>query len=502
MASQTGVIYDVPTALHTNTFSREGHRFIGWATSSTGDVMYSEGAAVTSLVASGSTTLYARWAPNSYNVSFDLDGGTGISAPVQVEYGDKVPDPGKPTKAGYTFATWCKDAARTIPWDFAVDVAGVATTLYAKWDANTYSVHFDGNGGAADPVMIDQVFTYDAPKAALLRNTNTKEGYLFSGWSKTQGGGVDFADGAEVFNLAYSGVVTLYAVWSPITYTVRFHAGSGEGSMPDQGGFVYDVSATLSSNGFTKVGHSFAGWATAEGGPAVYADGAEVRGLSASQGGIAELWATWSPNTYPVSFQSNGGSAVTASTGVYGNTISAPESPTRAGYAFIGWYRNQSLTVPWDFASDTIAGETVLWAKWTVMADVDVPIDPKLSIDAQGAVTADLKSFVSRSPVKVLVAGVSCQTTATTKSIFPDETQWPGIRVTLAEPGKPYDGTSVRLGKTASSYFEIPAAPDGGTSSLEFSFGLELPAGAAISYTDAPDGVPVALLTYTFDLLA
>ncbi|GBG11113.1 hypothetical protein PAT3040_05898, partial [Paenibacillus agaridevorans] len=50
------------------------------------------------------------------------------------------------------------------------------------------------------------------------------------------------------------------------------------------------------------------------------------------------LYAKWTINVYTVSFESNGGSAVEATTVEHGDTMEAPEVPTRTGYAFGGWY--------------------------------------------------------------------------------------------------------------------------------------------------------------------
>ena len=54
-----------------------------------------------------------------------------------------------------------------------------AVTLYAKWEANAYSVGFTANGGTG--TMSDQAFVYDTAQG--LETTQfTKAGYHFKGW--------------------------------------------------------------------------------------------------------------------------------------------------------------------------------------------------------------------------------------------------------------------------------------------------------------------------------
>ena len=75
------------------------------------------------------------------------------------------------------------------------------------------------------------------------------------------------------------------------------------------------------------------------------------------------------PATFSVTFSSLGGSSVDSVTGIsYGATISAPEAPTRSGYTFGGWYKDQDCSAgqKWSFSEDVVTENTVLYAKWTV----------------------------------------------------------------------------------------------------------------------------------------
>ena len=92
-------------------------------------------------------------------------------------------------------------------------------------------------------------------------NTNgfTREGHSFAGWNtESDGSGVAYADGqsVEFLSAEAGGEVILYAQWaqtSAISYTVRFDANGGTGSMDGQQ-FTYGVAQNLSANGFTREG--------------------------------------------------------------------------------------------------------------------------------------------------------------------------------------------------------------------------------------------------------
>ena len=68
---------------------------------------------------------------------------------------------------------------------------------------------------------------------------------------------------------------------------------------------------------------------------------------------------------YTVTYNTNGGSAVSSATVSEGNKLTAPEAPTKAGYTFLGWYKDAAFTNSWNFDADTVTSNTTLYAKWT-----------------------------------------------------------------------------------------------------------------------------------------
>ena len=75
---------------------------------------------------------------------------------------------------------------------------------------------------------------------------------------------------------------------------------------------------------------------------------------------------------YSVSFDSNGGSSVTARSVQPGGAVSEPSpAPTRAGYVFGGWYTDNNTFVYEVSFPFTPTGNITLYAKWTKIDDGD-----------------------------------------------------------------------------------------------------------------------------------
>ena len=69
-------------------------------------------------------TLYAKWAANTYTITFDTAGGSEI-APITQEYGTVITAPEAPTREGYTFIGWDREIPTTMPAE--------NITLKARW---------------------------------------------------------------------------------------------------------------------------------------------------------------------------------------------------------------------------------------------------------------------------------------------------------------------------------------------------------------------------------
>jgi len=81
-------------------------------------------------------------------------------------------------------------------------------------------------------------------------------------------------------------------------------------------------------------------------------------------------------NQYTVTFDSQGGTAVSAQTVDYGTTISQPPDPVLTGFTFAGWFAEPGCTTPWLFGSGKVEGDTTLYARWTIN-QYTVAFDPQ-----------------------------------------------------------------------------------------------------------------------------
>ena len=115
-------------------------------------------------------TLYAKWAANTYTITFDTAGGSEI-APITQDYGTQIAAPANPTRKGYTFKGWDKEIPETMPAE--------NITVKAQWEINQYTIAFDTAGGnEIAPITQDYGTAITAPADP------TREGYTFKGWDR------------------------------------------------------------------------------------------------------------------------------------------------------------------------------------------------------------------------------------------------------------------------------------------------------------------------------
>ena len=164
--SQSVHTYDVEKALNPNAFWRTHYDFMGWSTTSTGEVMYEDCEDVINLttVKNGMVTLYAVWRGERFNINYEnrefqnqkadvlLDNYIGNYAPSYYEYGTGLQvsrvsafwQSEGPYDAQLRFMGWYLDPDLTDP---AVDITATdtgAVTWYAKW---RYDFNYGGRYG-------------------------------------------------------------------------------------------------------------------------------------------------------------------------------------------------------------------------------------------------------------------------------------------------------------------------------------------------------------------
>lgn len=350
---------------------RTGYAFAGWYTATTGGNNITE---VTVVPANPDLTLYARWTPNKYTVTFSDDALDDFSKTKTVTYGDEYGNLPVPVKTGYTFGGWYNTPTVSAQTDAnkITSTTKVATTnnhtLYAKWTEKDYVVTLDPDGGTLDGTTTRTV-KYNAAYPTLPVPTRT--GYTFNGWYTQHNGAGTAITNASGTNatgvkLTTASAHTLYAYWTENTYRVTF---SGATTNPTYLDVTYGQTyAGLNAVVVTaKTGHTFVEWHDAAGN--VVTSDTKVA-ITAD----ATLTAVFKANTYKVTLNGGAGATVTPAeiTVTYGEKYTALNgvTATKPGYVFKGWKYNGADIVSSDDVEITVnnATFTAVWdnAKYTV----------------------------------------------------------------------------------------------------------------------------------------
>ena len=144
-------------------------------------------------------------------------------------------------------------------------------------------------------------------------------------------------DGADLSNggtKTVTGNMSVVSSASKITYTVSYNNNGGSGTIANQTK-VYGETLALTSAKTSKEGHTFKNWNTASNGSGTsYNSGQSYTGNAA-----LTLYAIYTPNTYTVSYNANGGqNAPGNQTKTYGVSLTlSGAKPTRSGYTFVNW---------------------------------------------------------------------------------------------------------------------------------------------------------------------
>ena len=168
-------------------------------------------------------TVNIVFSPINYNITYNLDGGTNDSGnPDSYNIESGIVELKNPTKTGYTFDGWYdnENFGGERIYNFIADNDYDLHYLqnrefWAKWTANTYTVHFDANGGSG--TMADMNLTYDGDWATLTAfGFTAPEGKAFKNWNTADdGSGASYDNEEWVRNLTTENgaTVTLYAQW-------------------------------------------------------------------------------------------------------------------------------------------------------------------------------------------------------------------------------------------------------------------------------------------------
>lgn len=238
---------------------KKGYEFVGWYTEADGGSKITESSIVKAI---DKQTLYAHWENSKYKIYFNSCGGTCNINNMTVTYDKAYGTLPTPTRTGYTFKGWFSEAGLTTQI-YSTTIYKVAgnQTLYAKWEANNYTVSFNSNGGSACSNM---TVTYDKTYGTL--PTPTRKGYTFKGWFGEAGFTTQIYS-TTAYKLTSD--QTLYAKWDVNSYKVTFDPNGGSVSTTEKTYNFGSNYGTLPTP--TRDYYTFNGWFTsASGGTQVY----------------------------------------------------------------------------------------------------------------------------------------------------------------------------------------------------------------------------------------
>ena len=149
----------------------------------------------------------------TYTVNFDYNGGTVGKTSMDVTYGKTYGSLPAPTRTGYNFSGWFSAGGSRITRTDKVGSKSEGSTLYARWQAQKYTVTLDPTGGTVVGSTTSKTVTYGGTYNILPARDPTREGYTFDGWYTAKDGGTKVTTDTVVTATADH---TLYAHWTPI----------------------------------------------------------------------------------------------------------------------------------------------------------------------------------------------------------------------------------------------------------------------------------------------
>ncbi len=152
---------------------------------------------------------------SSFTVNYDANGGSGAPTSTLKKPGESVSlSTVIPTRTGYIFKGWATQKNGFVVYNpgatYSVDAN---LTLYAVWEAKTYTISYNANGGSGAPGA--QTKTHDVA-LRLSAVVPTRDGHTFEGWMVSG----EIYDAGDLFDL--NGDTTLTAVWKAIPITDLF----------------------------------------------------------------------------------------------------------------------------------------------------------------------------------------------------------------------------------------------------------------------------------------
>jgi uncharacterized repeat protein (TIGR02543 family) len=194
----------------------------------------------------------------------------------------------------------------------------------------------------------------------------------------------------------------LTAQWTANVYTISYDWNGGSGNATSSSSFTVGTSAVTLPlvTGHTKDGFDFGGWSTTNNGSSVGASYTPAQSLT--------LYAVWTPGTYTVTYDGNGGNAASASAIIANGSPITLVNATRTSYVFDGWYSAASggSLIGISGAAFTPTLSRTLYARWTQLSLSGIDAEDLTyigTISASSSVTGSFSGSSGGSSVSVSV---------------------------------------------------------------------------------------------------
>ncbi len=327
-------------------------------------------------------TLYAIW--RYYKIIKLYEDVNGTPYEVRVYKDTPINAPTPASRTGYDFWGWCtsKTFSNSTPTT-SLSYGSAYSSLYARWDAITYTLNFETNGGTCDTSPI--YYTIEDEKAL---PTPEKENYTFVGWCKK----ADLSD-TPITKLSKgtANVTKLYAKYRGEDRKVVLNAGSGNTSVVAK---TVEYGANFTLPVPTYDGYAFIGWYDSPNAGATQITsktGASINPITSTEEEIT-VYAHYKQK-YFVTVNVNKKLAGSVKVNEYyleGDTVSLTAT-VNDGYSFDGWFIGSS------------AVETGSTYQFTMGAN-NVTVDAKFSANIY-TVTFDVGEGTCSSPSQKVTYG-------------------------------------------------------------------------------------------------
>ena len=319
--------YTVEQTVTLPTPTRTGYTFLGW----TGEGITTPQPNVT--IPKGSTgdkTYIENWKLTEYNITMDLNGGSGQEKVVYTMTDEDFELP-TPTRNGYEFVGWTGEDITTPQTSVIIPKGSTGNKAYtANWQVIEYTITLDTNGGpVVSPIKytVEDLFTLPY----ILR-----PGYEFAGWTLDGSGMLPFTP--LIIYPGTTGDLHYKAEWRLAEYTITMDLNGGSG----QEKVVY----TMTDEDFelptpTRNGYEFVGWT----GERITTPQTSVKIPKGSTGNKAYT-ANWKVIRYTITLVTNGGAVIASIRYTVEDSVTLPIPPDRPGYEFSGWTLDGSGQFP------------------------------------------------------------------------------------------------------------------------------------------------------------